>query len=108
MTPAACGAVKPSLIVHALVSFSPVVKYVCSFSCAYAFRMRLFSPPSAAPRSARNSARSSSSSLMSSDSTCAETMVTPLPSLSACALTFFTCSLLAPASARSSSLTFAA
>lgn len=34
-----CGAVKPARIVHALVSFSPVVKYVRSPSCLYVARI---------------------------------------------------------------------
>mmetsp|Transcript_10976 Transcript_10976/g.32900 ORF Transcript_10976/g.32900 Transcript_10976/m.32900 type:complete len:244 (-) Transcript_10976:474-1205(-) len=65
-------------------------------------------PPSSAPRSARYSAASSGARPFSSDSTCADTMTTSRPSSAAFLRSACTCTLPAPASARSPSATLAA
>merc|ERR1719183_2800976 len=46
MTPAAWGAVDPTLTVQARLSCTPVVKYVNKPSCLYVARISDFSPPS--------------------------------------------------------------
>mmetsp|Transcript_19568 Transcript_19568/g.52771 ORF Transcript_19568/g.52771 Transcript_19568/m.52771 type:complete len:292 (-) Transcript_19568:137-1012(-) len=107
MTPAACGAVHPCLIVHARVSVGPEVKYVRRPSRSYAARTSCLRPQSSTltPRDSRNSSRSSWESSMSSASTWAETMTTDAPSAAATSESFLTMSL---PSARSLSATFAA
>ena len=108
MTPAACGAVMPSLMVHALVSFSPDVKYVLRPRFLYVAPISRGRPPSVHPRSARNSSFSSGSSCCSSASTLADTTTTSAPSCSAYSRSVPTSALLAPPSARLISSTFAA
>ena len=79
MTPAASGALAPVLMVQALVSFSPVVRYVLRPSNLYTERIIVEKPLSTTPMSAKNSLASSGDISMSSSSMRAEIIITSAP-----------------------------
>jgi len=114
-----------TVIVHALVSFSPVVKYVCKPSWLYVALIRVCSPLCLRPSSSRNISLSSLSNCIISDSTyskryfnlftllhlgrtCADTKTTFEPSVAAICLSFCNCELSEPWLRKSDSFTFAA
>ena len=68
ITPAACGAVAPRLIVQARASFGPAVRNVCRPSVAKPTRASWSSPDSSWPIDCSSSSASSSGSSISSDS----------------------------------------
>ena len=55
ISPAALGAVSPILIVQALTSFTPAVKYVCSPKSLNPALISLLSPGSLTPKASKNS-----------------------------------------------------
>ena len=88
---AAFGANVPFVIVHALTSFTPAVKYVISPSNLNPPLINLFRLGSFIPSASINSCLSSSSSIsISYASTFAENVTTSLLYCSAYSLTFFT------------------